>query len=112
MRGPRIFLSVFIRRWVVDIVLKTARRVSREDLRGFHLFFMVLITIFVHTHVCRQKHIHTQCSSSSVLPVNLYLSLITVAWLAFLFFFFLHMIAQEGGFGCLQDGSHLNMLSR
>lgn len=50
MQDARILLSVFIRPWVVDIIPETARRVSREDLGGFHLFFMALITIFVHTH--------------------------------------------------------------
>lgn len=59
MRSTRIFLPVFIHWWVVDIVLETARGVSREDLRGFHLFFMVLITIFVHMQT---KHIHTEAS--------------------------------------------------
>lgn len=60
MRSARIFPSVFIRLWVVDIVLETARHVSREDLRGFHLFFMVLITIFVHTHTHAGKNTHTE----------------------------------------------------
>ena len=68
---------IFIRWWVVDIVLETARRVSREDLREFHLFFMVLITIFVHKHMY-PENTYTQCISIHLSSVNLYLSLIMV----------------------------------
>lgn len=73
MRSARIFLSVFIRRWVVDIVLETARHVSREDLRGFHLFFMVLITIFVHTHT----HMQTKTHPHTAAAVSIHLLLIS-----------------------------------
>lgn len=72
MRRARIFPSVFIRLWVVDIVLETARRVSREDLRGFHLFFMVLITIFVHTHSHAGENTHTHGAAA----ISIYLLLI------------------------------------